>query len=163
NKNGIPVAIVGKPNAGKSTLLNVLLEEDRAIVSDIPGTTRDVIEDEMTIEGVQFRFIDTAGIRDTNDLIESIGVEKTFQQIKLSAIAIYLFDAHEITAAELKLIIKEIEPHLFNSQLLLIANKIDKEDIAYTKKEFADFPEMLYISAKEHIGIDELKKQLVHL
>ena len=162
-KNGIPVAIVGKPNAGKSTLLNVLLEEDRAIVSDIPGTTRDVIEDEVTIEGVQFRFIDTAGIRDTNDAIESIGVEKTFQQLKLSAIAIYLFDAHEITAAELKLIVKEIEPHLFNSQLVLIANKIDKEDVEYTKREFSAFPEMLFISAKEHIGIDTLKKHLVHL
>lgn len=162
-KNGIPVAIVGKPNAGKSTLLNVLLEEDRAIVSDIPGTTRDVIEDEVTIGGVQFRFIDTAGIRDTNDAIESIGVEKTFQQLKLSAIAIYLFDAHEITAAELKLIVKEIEPHLFNSQLVLIANKIDKEDVEYTKREFSAFPEMLFISAKEHIGIDELKKHLVHL
>jgi tRNA modification GTPase len=162
-KNGIPVAIVGKPNAGKSTLLNVLLEEDRAIVSDIPGTTRDVIEDEVTIEGVQFRFIDTAGIRETNDVIESIGVEKTFQQIKLSAIAIYLFDAHEITASELKLIVKEIEPHLFNSQLVLMANKIDKEDVEYTKREFAAFPEMLFISAKERIGIDELKKHLVHL
>lgn len=162
-KNGIAVAIVGKPNAGKSTLLNVLLEEDRAIVSEIPGTTRDVIEDEVTIEGVQFRFIDTAGIRETNDLIESIGVEKTFEQLKLSAIAIYLFDAHEITAAELKLIIKEIEPHLFNSQLVLIANKIDKEDVEYTKREFSTFPEMLFISAKERIGIDELKKHLVHL
>lgn len=162
-KNGIPVAIVGKPNAGKSTLLNVLLEEDRAIVSEIPGTTRDVIEDEVTIEGVQFRFIDTAGIRDTNDVIESIGVEKTFQQLKLSAIAIYLFDAHEITAAELRLIVKEIEPHLFNSQLVLIANKIDKEDVEYTKREFSSFPEILFISAKEHIGIDVLKKHLVHL
>ena len=162
-KNGIPVAIVGKPNAGKSTLLNVLLEEDRAIVSDIPGTTRDVIEDEVNIDGVQFRFIDTAGIRETNDIIESIGVEKTFEQIKLSAIAIYLFDAHEITAAELKLILTEIEPHLHNSQLIILANKIDKEDVAYTKREFAGFNNMLFISAKERIGIDELKKHLVHL
>ncbi len=162
-KNGIPVAIVGKPNAGKSTLLNVLLEEDRAIVSEIPGTTRDVIEDEVVIEGVQFRFIDTAGIRETTDVIESIGVEKTFQQLKLSAIAIYLFDVHEITAAELKLIVNEIQPHLFNAQLVLLANKIDKEDIAYTKKEFAAFPDMLFISAKERIGIDELKKHLIHL
>jgi tRNA modification GTPase len=162
-KNGIPVAIVGKPNAGKSTLLNTLLEEERAIVSDIPGTTRDVIEDEINIEGVQFRFIDTAGIRETNDIIESIGVEKTYEQIKLSSIAIYLFDAHEITAAELKLIVSDITPHLHNSQLVLVANKIDKEDLEYTKKEFADFPGMLFISAKEHIGIDEFKKQMVHL
>ncbi|MDQ3048657.1 MAG: tRNA uridine-5-carboxymethylaminomethyl(34) synthesis GTPase MnmE [Bacteroidota bacterium] len=162
-KNGIPVAIVGKPNAGKSTLLNVLLEEDRAIVSDIPGTTRDVIEDEVNIEGVQFRFIDTAGIRETNDIIESIGVEKAFEQIKLSSIAIYLFDSHEITSSELKLILADIQPHLNNSQLVMVANKIDKEDLDYIKKEFESFPGMLFISAKERNGIDELKKHLVQL
>jgi tRNA modification GTPase len=162
-KNGIPVVIVGKPNAGKSTLLNALLEEERAIVSEIPGTTRDVIEDEMNIDGVQFRFIDTAGIRETNDIIESIGVEKTYEQIKLSSIAIYLFDAHEITASELKMIIKDITPHLHNSQLVLVANKIDKEDHDYTRKEFAEFPDMLFISAKERINIDEFKKYMVTL
>ena len=162
-KNGIPVAIVGKPNAGKSTLLNVLLEEDRAIVSEIAGTTRDVIEDEITIDGVLFRFIDTAGIRETTDIIESIGVEKTFQQIKLSSFAIYLFDAHEITPSELQPIVDELVPHLHNSHLLLVANKIDKEDIDYIKKEFAAFPDMLFISAKERIHIDELKQQLVAL
>ena len=162
-KNGIPVAIVGKPNAGKSTLLNVLLEEDRAIVSEIPGTTRDVIEDEINIDGVLFRVIDTAGIRETNDIIESIGVEKTFEQIKLSSIAIYLFDVHEISLNELKLIVAEITPHLHNSQLVLVANKIDKEDMEYTYREFAEFKDMLFISAKERIGIDELKKYLVHL
>ncbi len=162
-KNGIPVAIVGKPNAGKSTLLNVLLEEDRAIVSDIPGTTRDVIEDEINIDGVLFRIIDTAGIRETNDIIESIGVEKTFEQIKLSSIAIYLFDVHEISLNELKQIVAEIEPHLHNSQLVLVANKIDKEDMEYTYREFAEFKDMLFISAKEHIGIEKLKQRLVHL
>ncbi|MCX6297289.1 MAG: tRNA uridine-5-carboxymethylaminomethyl(34) synthesis GTPase MnmE [Bacteroidetes bacterium] len=162
-KNGIPVAIVGKPNAGKSTLLNVLLEEDRAIVSDIPGTTRDVIEDEINIDGVMFRVIDTAGIREANDIIESIGVEKTFEQIKLSSIAIYLFDVHEISLNELKQIVSELTPHLNNSQLVLVANKIDKEDMEYTYREFAEFKDMHYISAKEHIGIDELKKHLVEL
>ncbi len=162
-KNGIPVAIVGKPNAGKSTLLNTLLEEDKAIVSDIPGTTRDVIEDEMTIDGVLFRFIDTAGIRETTDIIESIGVEKAYEQIKLSSIAIYLFDVHEITPNELKLIVAEIEPHLHNSQLVLVANKIDKEDMEYTYREFAEFKDMMFISAKEQTGIDELKKHLVKL
>jgi tRNA modification GTPase len=162
-KNGIPVAIVGKPNAGKSTLLNALLEEERAIVSDIPGTTRDVIEDEINIEGVQFRFIDTAGIRETNDIIESIGVEKTYEQIKLSSIAIYLFDAHEITASELKLIVDDITPHLHNSQLVLVANKIDKEDLDYTKKEFSAFSDMLFISAKERTGVDDFKKHMVKL
>ena len=162
-KNGIPVAIVGKPNAGKSTLLNVLLEEDRAIVSEIPGTTRDVIEDELNIDGVLFRIIDTAGIRETNDIIESIGVEKTFEQIKLSSIAIYLFDAHEITSSELKLIFEKLQPHLHNSQLVLVANKIDKEDIDYIKSEFIDFRDMLFISAKERTNIDEFKKHLVTL
>jgi tRNA modification GTPase len=162
-KNGIPVAIVGKPNAGKSTLLNVLLEEDRAIVSDIPGTTRDVIEDEINIDGVLFRIIDTAGIRETVDIIESIGVEKTYEQIKLSSIAIYLFDVHEITASELRSIVKEITPHLHNSQLVLVANKIDKEDMEYTYREFADFKDMIFISAKENLNIDQLKKHLVHL
>jgi tRNA modification GTPase len=162
-KNGIPVAIVGKPNAGKSTLLNILLEEDRAIVSDIPGTTRDVIEDEINIDGVLFRIIDTAGIRETTDIIESIGVEKTFEQIKQSSIAIYLFDAHEITSSELKLIVDDIQPHLHHSQLILVANKIDKEDVEYTKREFEGFTNMLFISAKENIGIDKLKQHLVHL
>lgn len=162
-KNGIPVAIVGKPNVGKSTLLNVLLDEDRAIVSDIAGTTRDVIEDEINIDGVLFRVIDTAGIRDTNDIIESMGVQKTFEQIKLSSIAIYMFDAHEITASELKLIVEEIKPHLHDSQLVLVANKIDKEDIEYTKREFAEFPDLIFISAKEQINIDVLKKHLVTL
>lgn len=162
-KNGIPVAIVGKPNAGKSTLLNVLLQEERAIVSDIPGTTRDVIEDELNIDGVLFRIIDTAGIRETNDIIESIGVEKTYEQIKLSSIAIYLFDVHEITPHELSDIVKEIEPHLHNSQLVLVANKIDKEDMAYTYREFEAFKDMIFISAKENTGIEQLKAHLVHL
>jgi tRNA modification GTPase len=162
-KNGIPVAIVGKPNAGKSTLLNVLLEEDRAIVSDIPGTTRDVIEDEINIDGVLFRFIDTAGIRETMDVIESLGVEKTYQQLQLSSIAIYLFDVHEITSSELKQIVEEIKPHLNNSKLVLVANKIDKEDMEYTYREFAEFKDMLFISAKEHLHIDLLKKRLVEL
>lgn len=162
-KNGIPVAIVGKPNAGKSTLLNVLLDEDKAIVSEIPGTTRDVIEDELNIDGVLFRIIDTAGIRDTNDIVESIGVERTFEQIKLSSIAIYLFDAHEMTTSELELVVEELQPHLNNSKLVLVANKIDKEDIEYIKNEFSEFPNMLYISAKERLYIDDLKKQLVKL
>ncbi len=162
-KNGIPVAIVGKPNAGKSTLLNALLQEEKAIVSEIPGTTRDVIEDEMIIDGVLFRFMDTAGIRDTTDIIESIGVERAYEQIRLSSIAIYLFDAHEITPNELKLIISEIQPHLHNSQLVLVANKIDKEDMEYTYREFADYKDMIFISAKEQTGIDELKKHLVTL
>jgi tRNA modification GTPase len=162
-KNGIPVAIVGKPNAGKSTLLNVLLEEEKAIVSEIPGTTRDAIEDEMNIDGILFRFTDTAGIRETQDAIEAIGVSKTFEKIKQSSIIIYLFDVHELSRAELHLIIDELKKDIGESQLLIVGNKIDKEDLAYTQKEFSDFENILFISAKERHGIDDLKQKLVHL
>jgi tRNA modification GTPase len=161
-KNGIPVAIVGKPNAGKSTLLNVLLEDDRAIVSEIPGTTRDTIEDEMIIDGVLFRFIDTAGIRTTTDVIEQIGVNKAFDAIKKSAIVVYLFDAHEISSGDLKLEIDLIKEHIGTSQLVIVANKIDTENLTDLKKEFAAY-DVIYISAKEHNNISELKQKLVGL
>src|SRR5574343_120168 len=121
-KNGIPVAIVGEPNVGKSTLLNALLNEERAIVSDIAGTTRDTIEDEMNIQGIKFRFIDTAGIRDTEDIIEAKGVEKTFEKINQSAIILYLFDAEETKGEELEKIIADLKEitQRNNSQLLLV-------------------------------------------
>jgi tRNA modification GTPase len=162
-KNGIPVAIVGKPNTGKSTLLNVLLEEERAIVSEIPGTTRDTIEDEITIEGILFRFIDTAGIRKTSDAIEAIGVSRTWEKIKQSSIVMYVFDVHEITPKELSIIIEELQESIQNSSLLLVGNKIDKEDIAYTQQEFKHFENIIFISAKEHLYIDDLKSKLVAL
>jgi len=162
-KNGIPVAIVGKPNAGKSTLLNVLLEENRAIVSEIPGTTRDIIEDQIIIDGVLFRFIDTAGIRQTNDLIETMGVEKTFEQIKLASIVIYLFDVNDTSAEQLKQNIDEINSHLNSSHLLVVANKTDNKDISVLKNKFKDFTESIYISAKEQSNIDDLKKQLIKI
>jgi len=162
-KNGIPVGIVGKPNAGKSTLLNVLLEEDRAIVSEIPGTTRDTIEDEITIDGVLFRFIDTAGIRTTSDVIEQIGVNKALEVIRKSAIVIYLFDSHEISSGDLKLEIETLKEHIGNSQLILLANKIDVENDADLKEEFSDYPDMIFISAKHHKNIDVLKHKLVEL
>jgi tRNA modification GTPase len=161
-KNGIPVAIVGKPNAGKSTLLNVLLDDDRAIVSEIPGTTRDTIEDEIVIEGVLFRFIDTAGIRTTTDIIEQIGVNKAFEVIKKSAIVIYLFDAHELSAGDLTLEIELIRRHIGTSQLVVVANKIDVENVADLQKEFSEF-QPVYISAKENKNIDILKDKLVGL
>lgn len=163
-KNGIPVAIVGKPNSGKSTLLNVLLEEDRAIVSEIPGTTRDVIEDDISIDGILFRFIDTAGIRQTSDLIEQIGVSRTFEKIQKSSIIVYLFDVHELTSKELQKEIDEIKEHLNErSQLIIVGNKIDKEDLAYTEREFAGFKDILFISAKERINMDALRKRFVDL
>lgn len=147
-KNGIPVTIIGKPNAGKSTLLNMLLEEDKAIVSEIAGTTRDIIEDEMIIDGVMFRFIDTAGLRVTSDAVEQIGLNKAFEAIKKSAIVIYLFDAHELTAGDLVLELQKIKEHLVSTQVILVANKIDIETLNDLKNEFIDFPEMIFISAK---------------
>src|SRR6056297_1930883 len=107
-KNGIPVAIVGEPNVGKSTLLNALLNEERAIVSEIAGTTRDTIEDEISIGGIGFRFIDTAGIRETKDVVESIGIKKTFEKIEQSQVTIYLFDA-EKNSNDLEAVRIEIE------------------------------------------------------
>ncbi len=162
-KNGIPVAIVGKPNAGKSTLLNILLQEERAIVSEIPGTTRDTIEDDIIIDGVLFRFIDTAGIRTTTDIIEQMGVNKAFEMIKKSAIVIYLFDAHELSSGDLTLEIELIKQHIGTSQLLIVANKIDVENLEDLKKEFKDFEPVIYISAKNEKNINELKEKLVSL
>ncbi|HYC86030.1 MAG TPA: tRNA uridine-5-carboxymethylaminomethyl(34) synthesis GTPase MnmE, partial [Chryseosolibacter sp.] len=107
-KNGVPTVIAGKPNAGKSTLLNTLLNEERAIVSEIPGTTRDVIEDEMVLGGINFRFIDTAGLRETEDIIEAMGVERTRERMKKASLIIYLFDLSQTTVAE----IDEQERHL---------------------------------------------------
>ena len=162
-KNGIPVAIVGRPNAGKSTLLNVLLEDDRAIVSEIAGTTRDTIEDEITIDGVLFRFIDTAGIRTTTDVIEQIGVNKAFEAIQKSAIVIYLFDSHEISSGDLKNEIEMLKEHIGTSQLIIVANKIDTENISDLKKEFSDYPDIIFISAKTHDHIKDLKLKLLEL
>ena len=162
-KNGIPVTIIGKPNAGKSTLLNVLLEEDKAIVSEIAGTTRDLIEDEMIIDGVMFRFIDTAGLRITSDAVEQIGLNKAFEAIKKSAIVIYLFDAHELTEGDLVLELQKIEEHLVSTQVILVANKIDIETLNDLKNEFIDFPEMIFISAKKQLNINELKNKLLSL
>ncbi|HTL81036.1 MAG TPA: tRNA uridine-5-carboxymethylaminomethyl(34) synthesis GTPase MnmE [Bacteroidia bacterium] len=161
-KNGIPVAIVGKPNAGKSTLLNAILEEERAIVSEIPGTTRDTIEDEITIDGILFRFIDTAGLRDTTDVIESIGVSRSVEKMKQSSIVIYLFDVHEMSGGDLKLSLEELKKHMHGAELLIVGNKIDKENFGDIQKEFAGF-DVLFVSAKEKLYIDDLKTKLVAL
>lgn len=162
-KNGIPVAIVGKPNAGKSTLLNVLLEDEKAIVSEIPGTTRDAIEDEIIMGGILFRFIDTAGIRTTTDIIEQIGVNKALEVMKKSAIIIYLFDAHTISSGDLKLEVELLKDYIGNSQLIIVANKIDSEEINDLKEEFINYPNIIYISAKEQTNIQELKSRLIEL
>ena len=163
-KNGIPVVIAGRPNAGKSTLLNLLLEEERAIVSEIPGTTRDSIEETVSIKGVLFRFIDTAGIRATDDFVEQLGVSRTFEKIQKSSIVVYLFDIHELTPNALKAELNEIAEHLNESaQLIVVGNKIDKEDRGYTEKEFGNFPDILFISSKEKYNIDALHNRFIEL
>lgn len=161
-KNGVPVAIVGKPNVGKSTLLNVFLNEERAIVSEIAGTTRDTIEDEITLNGVRFRFIDTAGIRQTTDVIEAKGVERTFEKIKQAAVVLYLFDPRETPEAELLQIsadLKQTNPN--NSKLLLVVNKADDETVNASLNLFANAYDFIFISAKEKINIDILQDALL--
>jgi tRNA modification GTPase len=163
-KNGVPVAIVGAPNAGKSTLLNALLNEERAIVSDIEGTTRDTIEETIYIEGVGFRFIDTAGIREAGDTIEQIGIEKTFEKINDASIVIFLYDANITSDNQIAQQLDELQGKgkiLFN-----VANKIDvtNNESAISdaiRQEFKDIVH-LEISAKDQFNIDALKEQLVY-
>ncbi|WP_456422944.1 tRNA uridine-5-carboxymethylaminomethyl(34) synthesis GTPase MnmE [Lutibacter sp.] len=169
-KNGIPVAIVGEPNVGKSTLLNALLNEEKAIVSHIEGTTRDAIEDEIIIEGVAYRFIDTAGIRATKDLIESIGIKKTFEKIEQAQLVIYLFDLEKIknnklTLEKCILEITKIKDKFPAKQLLIIANKVDLVDdkiIDKTTIAFKNTP-LIFLSAKEKKGISKLTSTLTQL
>jgi tRNA modification GTPase len=162
-KNGIPVAIIGEPNVGKSTLLNVLLNEEKAIVSDIAGTTRDAIEDELNIGGIGFRFIDTAGIRETKDVIESIGIKKTFEKITKSQVVIYLFDASQVTeenSDSFNVEIKSIQNQFPDKPLVVVANKIDNSNSDLIRSEFK-YENLLLISAKENIGVEELKNKLL--
>ena len=162
-KNGIPVAIVGETNAGKSTLLNVLLNEERAIVSDIHGTTRDVIEDTVNIKGVLFRFIDTAGLRETTDTIENLGIERTYQAIEKANIVLWIIDTSQINNQE-KWLSEEIMKRVEHTPLILVFNKVDKlsegERLAL-EQQFKDnrVPRIL-ISAKERLHTDELQELL---
>jgi len=163
-KNGIPVAIVGEPNVGKSTLLNALLNEERAIVSDIAGTTRDTIEDELVINGIGFRFIDTAGIRDTADYVESIGIKKTFEKMEQAQVVVYLVDGSSITGATLKAVqveIEKIKNQFPLKPLLVIGNKADKVSESEKAVIEAEIPGILLISAKENLGVESLKEQLL--
>jgi tRNA modification GTPase len=162
-KNGVPVVIAGKPNAGKSTLLNKLLNEERAIVSDIAGTTRDVIEDEVVIDGLLFRFIDTAGIRETEDTIEAMGVQRTLEKIKNAALVLYLFDVNEYTTEELEKVRTELlsQTEHANIPLILGGNKTDLAQADAVKEKFSAFDEVLYLSAKADHGLDALRKKLV--
>jgi tRNA modification GTPase len=166
-KNGIPIAIVGEPNVGKSTLLNALLNEERAIVSDIAGTTRDTIEDELVIDGIGFRFIDTAGIRETKDVVENIGIQKTFEKIEQAQVVLYLFDSLKFQVSGSKYIneIEKVKNKYPLKTLLVLINKVD----LLTNNEISDIQKQLetlnlkqiLISAKQKVGIDELKNTLL--
>jgi tRNA modification GTPase len=160
-KNGVPTVIAGKPNAGKSTLLNTLLEEEKAIVSDIPGTTRDFIEDEIHIEGISFRFIDTAGIREARDKIEAIGVERTKQKMKAASVIIYLVDLTSETDED----IQHEKDKLIQLGIpyLLVGNKTDKIPKDTIKQFSNTFPELIMISASTEDNIERLKGALIKL
>ncbi|MFM1753303.1 MAG: tRNA modification GTPase TrmE [Bacteroidota bacterium] len=170
-KNGIPVAIVGEPNVGKSTLLNALLNEERAIVSDIAGTTRDTIEDELVIGGVGFRFIDTAGIRETKDVVESIGIQKTFEKIEQAQVVLYLVDGLELKQEgaldSLVVALNKTQNQYPQKTIVTIINKkdlISEENIVNIEKKLTtnnQKPKTIFISAKNKEGIDELKNTLL--
>jgi tRNA modification GTPase len=178
-KNGIPVAIVGEPNVGKSTLLNALLNEERAIVSDIAGTTRDTIEDELVIGGIGFRFIDTAGIRETQDVVESIGIRKTFEKMEQAQVVMYLVDGYRLAAdgqiSTLPNEIGKIRNQFPQKPLIIVANKsdqltaADRQNLENTLSAIASNPTtenqqpttFLLLSAKQNTGVDELKHMLV--
>ena len=158
-KNGISVAIAGKPNAGKSSLLNTLLNEDKAIVSDIPGTTRDSIEDSLIINGINFRFIDTAGLRETNDVIESKGIEKTKEKIKKAKILLYLFDINDTNINEIKNSLDSFRRD--DLSIILVRNKIDLK--INNKNLLNDLKklELIEISATEKKSVLKLKERLI--
>ena len=168
-KNGIPVAIVGEPNVGKSTLLNALLNEERAIVSDIAGTTRDTIEDELVIDGIGFRFIDTAGIRETKDVVESIGIKKTFEKIEQAQVVLFLIDSLQLIIDNentVKIEIEKIKNQFPQKPLIVVINKVDllnmENRIKFNNQlSIINYPLLIEISAKQKTGIDELKNQLL--
>jgi len=168
-KNGIPVAIVGEPNVGKSTLLNTLLNEERAIVSEIAGTTRDTIEDELVIGGIGFRFIDTAGIRETKDVVESIGIRKTFEKIEKAQVVLFLVDGYKLYVDGLidSLVIEfgKIKNQFPLKPLVVVLNKVDQlnEDQLLTILAQLTTHNIrpTTLSAKNKTGIDELKNQLL--
>ena len=164
-KNGVPISIVGAPNVGKSTLLNALLNEDKAIVSNIAGTTRDAIEDELIIEGVKFRFIDTAGIRQTDDTVESIGIEKTFEKMAQSQVILQLLDASSISKtnrAELLNAVQLTKDKHPDTECLLVLNKMDIANVDEVTAFFSNL-QPIALSAKTGSGVEVIKSKLLSL
>lgn len=166
-KNGIPVAIVGEPNVGKSTLLNALLNEERAIVSEVAGTTRDTIEDEISIGGMGFRFIDTAGIRETIDVVERIGIKKTFEKIEQAQVVIYLVDGIQVVSddnrpTQIQIELEKIRNKHPQKPLLFIINKADRITDAQQAKISEVLPSALFLSAKTGTGIEKLTSELLN-
>lgn len=161
-KNGVPVAIIGETNAGKSTLLNVLLNEDKAIVSDIHGTTRDIIEDTVNIGGITFRFIDTAGIRETSDTIESLGIERTFQKLDQAEIVLWMIDATN-AQAQITQLAGQLLSRCERKQLILVYNKADLVDNIQNSipDNFPDNVQSITLSAKKREHIEELQRMLI--
>lgn len=164
-KNGIPVAIIGEPNVGKSTLLNALLNEEKAIVSDIAGTTRDAIEDEISIDGVLFRFIDTAGIRETQDIVESIGIKKAYEKAEKAQLIIFLIDANKFIHSSDTFIeeIETIKKRFPNKRVLVIANKVDTLSCHDSSILQFEVDDLFLLSAKQNEGLEALKKELTSL
>lgn len=165
-KNGVPVAIIGETNAGKSTLLNVLLNEEKAIVSDIHGTTRDVIEDTVNIGGITFRFIDTAGIRETSDTIESLGIERTFRKLDQAEIVLWMIDSAH-AAAQIAQLSDKVLPRCQHKHLILVLNKADlindtqKSEITSLLSRLPEKSDSIFISAKQRLATAELEQLLV--
>lgn len=166
-KNGVPVVIAGKPNVGKSTLLNALLNEERAIVSDIAGTTRDTIEEELNVDGIRFRFIDTAGIRKTDDAIESIGVKRTFAKANEAKTILFLFDPMESSPADLKNEILQLQNELgisdneLQKKVLFVANKSDALSTNFDMHSYDKCGVVILISAKNKSNLNLLKETLI--
>ena len=160
-KNGIPVAIVGETNAGKSTLLNALLNEEKAIVSDIHGTTRDIIEDTVNIQGQIFRFIDTAGIRDTHDTIEVMGIERSFHALDQAQIILWVIDSTN-ALEQITNLSPRILPRCQEKELIVVFNKSDLPSVVHS--DIAGLPENTHtisISAKQHEGLNQLQTMLI--
>ena len=153
-RNGISVVIAGKPNAGKSTLLNALFNEERALVTELAGTTRDTIEEELVIEGIRFRFVDTAGLRETEDVVEALGVKRSYQKVQEASILLYLFDA---SVEEESMVLQELEDLKTSSdqRVLAIGNKMDQGQSQFGKLK------PIFISAKAGKGLEKLKQALL--